>query len=56
MQYWPDVERKAALDALHRILAARGDLSDEGGRRLTRVEAPFDVKAEKIGKGESAHV
>ena len=48
-------ERKAALDALHRILAARGDLSDEGRRRLARVEAAFDVKPEKISKAESAH-
>ena len=48
-------ERKAALDALHRILAARGDLSDEGRRRLARVEAAFDVKPEKVSKAESAH-
>jgi pimeloyl-ACP methyl ester carboxylesterase len=48
-------ERKAALDALHRILAARGDLSDEGRRRLARVEAVFDVTPEKVSKAESAH-
>jgi hypothetical protein len=48
-------ERKAALDALHRILAARGDLSDEARRRLARVEAAFDVKPEKVSKAESAH-
>jgi pimeloyl-ACP methyl ester carboxylesterase len=48
-------ESKAALDALHRILAARGDLSDEARRRLARVEAAFDVTPEKISKAESAH-
>jgi hypothetical protein len=48
-------ERKAALDALHRILAARGDLSDVGRRRLARVEATFDVKPEKVNKAERAH-
>jgi hypothetical protein len=55
MQYWPDVERKAALDALHRILAARGDLSGDARRRLARVEVAFDVKPDKISKAESAH-
>jgi pimeloyl-ACP methyl ester carboxylesterase len=48
-------ERKAALDALHRILAARGDLSDDGKLRLARVEVAFDVKPDKISKAESAH-
>ena len=48
-------ERKAALDVLHRVLAARGDMSDEGRRRLARVEALFDVKPEKAVKAEAAH-
>ena len=40
----PDAtERKAALDVLHRILDARGDMSAEGRRRLTRVETMFGV-------------
>jgi hypothetical protein len=34
-------EREAALDALHRILSARGALSEEDKRRLQRVEAIF---------------
>ncbi|MGC1407447.1 MAG: hypothetical protein WA864_00715 [Acetobacteraceae bacterium] len=48
-------EHKAALDVLHRILAARGDLPDEGRRRLTRVETLFDVKPDKAIKPEAAH-
>ncbi len=48
-------ERKATLDVLHRVLAARGDMSDEGKRRLARVEALFDVKPEKARKAEAAH-
>ena len=49
------VGRKAALDVLHRVLAARGGLSDEGRRRLTRVEALFDVQPDKTVKAEAAH-
>ena len=39
----PDDEqaRHVALDALHRMLGARGALSEEGARRLARVEAQF---------------
>ena len=40
-------EHKAALDILKRVLAARGELADEGRRRLTRVEGLF----ERAGQG-----
>jgi pimeloyl-ACP methyl ester carboxylesterase len=48
-------ERKATLDLLHRVLAARGGMSDEGRRRLARIEALFGVSAEKAAKAETAH-
>jgi Protein of unknown function (DUF3141) len=48
-------ERNAALDALHRILAARGDLSDEGKRRLARIEAIFDIRPKKQSTAEITH-
>ena len=48
-------ERKAALDVVRRVLAAAGDLSDEAGRRLARVEALFAVRPEKAVKVEAAH-
>ncbi len=52
----PDAtERKAALDVLHRILDARGDMSAEGRRRLTRVEAMFGVTPGRAAKAEAAH-
>jgi hypothetical protein len=52
----PDTaERKAALDTLHRILDARGDMSAEGRRRLTRVEAMFGVTPGRAAKAEAAH-
>ncbi len=40
-------ERRAALDAVRRTLAARGALSDAGQRRLDKVEAAFDAKPER---------
>jgi hypothetical protein len=49
-------ERRAALDALHRLLAAQGALPEEGRRRMTRVEALFSMKPEQPTKGEPAHV
>jgi hypothetical protein len=49
-------ERGEALDALHKVLAARGALSDEGKRRLARVEAAFRVQAKQAAKPEAAHV
>ena len=48
-------ERQTALDALHQVLGATGELSDEGERRLDRVKALFDARAEKPAKGEAIH-
>jgi hypothetical protein len=48
-------ERKTALDVLHRILEARGALSDEGKRRLARIEAVFGAKPVKSSAPEPAH-
>ena len=48
-------ERKAALDILHQVLAARGDLASEGSRRLKRVEALFGVEPGRVAKTEAAH-
>jgi hypothetical protein len=47
--------RKATLEILHRVLSARGDLSDEGKRRLARVEALFGLKPQEAAKVEAAH-
>jgi hypothetical protein len=47
--------RKSTLDLLHRVLAAREDMSDEGKRRLARVEALFSLKPEKTVSAEAAH-
>jgi hypothetical protein len=43
-----EVEREAALDILHRVLGARGELPAEGERRLARVEALFRAKPEAV--------
>jgi hypothetical protein len=48
-------ERKAAVDVLRRILEARGALSDEGKRRLARIEAVFGAKPVKSPAPEPAH-
>jgi len=48
-------ERRAAMDALRRVISAKGTLPEEGRRRLARVEALFDVKAEKPAKEEAVH-
>jgi hypothetical protein len=50
-----DAARKATLDVLHRVLAARGDLSDEEKRRLTRVEALFGAVPARAVRAETAH-
>jgi pimeloyl-ACP methyl ester carboxylesterase len=47
--------RKAALDVLHRVLAASGELSDEGQQRLTRIEALCGVRPQNAVKTEAAH-
>ena len=48
--------RKAALDVLHRVLVARGELHGEGRKRLARIESLFDVKQPKAAKAEESHV
>jgi hypothetical protein len=48
-------ERKAALDILHQVLAARGGLPSEASRRLRRVEAMFGVEPERVAKTEATH-
>jgi pimeloyl-ACP methyl ester carboxylesterase len=50
-----DAARKAALDVLQRVLAARGALSGEGRRRLARIETLFDVRPQRAVKAEAAH-
>jgi hypothetical protein len=47
--------RKAALDALHRVIDARGELSREGARRLAKIETLFAVKAASGAKRRLAH-
>jgi hypothetical protein len=47
--------RKSTLDLLHRVLSARDDMSDEGKRRLARVEGLFNIKQEKAVAAEAAH-
>ena len=48
--------RTAALAALHRVLKASGQMSDEGKRRLARVEALFSgPKAAAQSKSEVGH-
>jgi Protein of unknown function (DUF3141) len=48
-------ERNAALDVLHRVLAARGAMSDEGRQRLARIEALFDARPATSKAAETAH-
>jgi Protein of unknown function (DUF3141) len=48
-------QRMTALDILHRVLAARGSISDEGKRRLARIEAIFGTKPEKQSTAEVTH-
>jgi hypothetical protein len=50
-----DGERMAALDILHRILAARSGLPEEGRRRLARVETLFGVNVREAAKAEVSH-
>ena len=48
-------ERQAMLDVLHRVLAASGELPDEGAHRLARIEALFDAKPAKPAKAEATN-
>jgi pimeloyl-ACP methyl ester carboxylesterase len=53
----PDREvRKAALDVLHRVLGARGEMDEEARKRLARIESLFDLKQPKAVKVEESHV
>jgi hypothetical protein len=47
--------RKTALEMLHRVLAARGEMSDEGKRRLKQIETLFATEGTKRSKAEAAH-
>ncbi len=49
------IARRTTLNILHQILAARGDMSIEGERRLARVKTLFDTGPEKATKTEAAH-
>jgi Protein of unknown function (DUF3141) len=48
-------ERQLALDALHKVLAARGALPDECKRRLTRIEQLFGTTTKKQVRAEAIH-
>jgi hypothetical protein len=41
-----DSLRRAGLEALHRMMAAHGELPEESARRLARIEALFGVETE----------
>ena len=47
--------RKTALEMLNRVLAARGEMSEEGKRRLKQIEAMFATEATKRSKAEAEH-
>jgi len=47
--------RRAALEDVQRMILARGMLSDEGQRRLQKVESLFEVMPEKPLSGHPAH-
>jgi hypothetical protein len=51
------VLRKSGIELLHEVLAATGTESDEGRRRLARIEALFDVKPKpkKLETAEATH-
>ena len=48
-----ETERRAAFDALQKIIAAPGPLGEEGSRRLVRVKELFDLKAPAPARAES---
>ena len=48
--------RAPALAALHRMVKASGQLSDEGNRRLARVEALFGGPKSSKPATETSHV
>jgi hypothetical protein len=50
-------QRKTGIDVLHRVLEASGVASEEGKRRLARIEALFDLKPKQkqLQTTEAAH-
>jgi len=52
----PDNRRQCeeALGLVRRVLAARGALSEEGGRRLERIEAMFAGPPPEVGQDKAA--
>ena len=48
-------ERARTLRAVQRIASATGELSDEGKRRLARIEKLFAVKAAETTKKEDSN-
>jgi hypothetical protein len=46
---------RAAIEALHRLIDARDGLSDEGARRLARIDALFGAAFERQERGEERH-
>jgi len=50
-----DAARKTALDVLHRVLRALGDLSEEASHRLTHIETLFGANPRKAVKAEASH-
>jgi hypothetical protein len=50
-------QRKTGIDVLHRVLGAAGVESDEGRRRLARIEALFDARPipKQLETTEAAH-
>ena len=49
-------ERASTLRAIQRIVAARGELTDEGKKRLSKIEKLFAAKAAPVNKKEDADV
>jgi hypothetical protein len=48
-------ERKTALDAVHHVVEAQGDLSEDGKKRLARVDRLFALNGARGPSGGSAH-
>jgi hypothetical protein len=48
-------KRRAALDVLRRMVAARGTLSERGSRRLHQVESLFDARPERPAPEQATH-
>ena len=49
-------KRRAALELLHRMIAARGKLSEEGSHRLDRIQTLFEARPERPINGTEARV